>query len=81
MRKTVPERTRTLVGIETEAFGANPAEMDKTYQFQYRVLNLDDVIASARSAMPPMPPGGGMGGMPPGMGGMGGMGGLPPGMM
>jgi len=47
------------------------------------ILRIDDVIAGAKSAMPPggMPPGG-MGGMPPGgMGGMGGMGGLPPGMM
>jgi thermosome len=45
------------------------------------ILRIDDVIASARSAMPPMPPGGMGGGMgmPPGMGG--GMGGLPPGMM
>ena len=45
------------------------------------ILRIDDVIASAKSAMPPMPPGGmgggGMG-MPPGMGG--GMG-MPPGMM
>ena len=44
------------------------------------ILSIDDVIAGAKSAMPPggMPPGmGGMGGMPPGMGGMGGM---PPGM-
>ncbi len=48
------------------------------------ILRIDDVIAGAKSAMPPMPPGGpgmgdmgGMGGMPPGMGGMGGM---PPGM-
>ncbi|MFW9971405.1 MAG: thermosome subunit beta [Candidatus Odinarchaeota archaeon] len=43
------------------------------------ILRIDDVIASARSAMPPggMPPGG-MGGYP-GMGGMGGgMGGMPP---
>ncbi|MHA2289854.1 MAG: thermosome subunit beta [Promethearchaeota archaeon] len=43
------------------------------------ILRIDDVIAGAKSAMPPgggMPPG--MGGMPPGMGGMGGM---PPGMM
>ncbi|MFX1478115.1 MAG: thermosome subunit beta [Promethearchaeota archaeon] len=43
------------------------------------ILRIDDVIASAKSAMPPgMPPGGGM---PPGMGGMGGMGGgmgMPP---
>ena len=45
------------------------------------ILRIDDVIASAKSAMPPMPPGGGMGGgmgMPPGMGG--GMG-MPPGLM
>ncbi|MBD3253538.1 MAG: thermosome subunit [Candidatus Lokiarchaeota archaeon] len=47
------------------------------------ILRIDDVIAGAKSDMPPMPPGGGMGGgMPPGMGGMGGMGGgMPPGMM
>ncbi|MDD1729075.1 MAG: TCP-1/cpn60 chaperonin family protein [Methanospirillum sp.] len=37
------------------------------------ILRIDDVIASAKSAAPPMPPGGmegmeGMGGMPPGMG-------------
>ena len=42
------------------------------------ILRIDDVIAGAKSAGPPggMPPGG-MGGMPPGMGGMGGY----PGMM
>ena len=45
------------------------------------ILRIDDVIAGAKSAMPPMPPGGpgGMGGMG-GMPGMGGMGGMPPGM-
>jgi len=45
------------------------------------ILRIDDVIAGAKSAMPPggMPPGMGGGGMgmPPGMGGMG----MPPGMM
>jgi thermosome len=42
------------------------------------LLRIDDVIAGAKSEMPPgMPPGGGM---PPGMGGMGGMGGMPPDM-
>jgi len=51
----VAGRTRTLVGIETEAFGANPAEMDKTYQFQYRVLNLDDLIASHTDTLQPNP--------------------------
>ncbi len=49
------------------------------------ILRIDDVIAGAKSDMPPgggMPPdmGGMGGGMPPGMGGMGGMGGMPPGM-
>lgn len=44
------------------------------------ILRIDDVIAGAKSAMPPGGPPG-MGGMPPpGMGGMGGMGGYP-GMM
>jgi thermosome len=43
------------------------------------ILRIDDVIAAKASEGPPpgMPPGG-MGGMPPGMGGMGGMGGMPP---
>ncbi|MHA1658052.1 MAG: thermosome subunit beta [Promethearchaeota archaeon] len=45
------------------------------------ILRIDDIIAGAKSAMPPggMPPGG-MGGMGMPPGGMGGMGGLPPGM-
>ncbi len=45
------------------------------------ILRIDDVIASAKSAMPPMPPGGMGGGMGGGMPGMGGMGMPPPGMM
>ena len=36
----------SLYGDETEAFGANPADMDRTYQFRYRVINLPDLIAS-----------------------------------
>jgi thermosome len=43
------------------------------------ILRIDDVIATQKS--PGGPPGGGEGGMPPGMGGMPpGMGGMPPGM-
>ena len=46
------------------------------------ILRIDDVIATQKSGGGP--PGGGEGGMPPGMGGMppgmGGMGGMPPGM-
>ena len=34
------------------------------------VLRIDDVIAGSKSATPPMPPGGGMGGMGGGMPGM-----------
>jgi thermosome len=45
------------------------------------ILRIDDVIAGAKSAMPPGGMPGGPGGMPPGMGGMGGgypgMGGMP----
>ena len=50
------------------------------YEAASLILRIDDIIAGAKTEMPPMPPGGmgGMGGMPPGMGGMGGM---PPGMM
>ena len=45
------------------------------------ILRIDDVIAGAKSALPPGMPPGGPGGMPPGMGGMGGMGGgYPPDM-
>ena len=41
------------------------------------ILRIDDVIAASKSAAPPGGEmGGGMGGMPPGMGGMGGMGGM-----
>ncbi|XHH08265.1 MAG: thermosome subunit beta [Candidatus Bathyarchaeia archaeon] len=44
------------------------------YEAASLILKIDDVIASGKSKMPPMPPGGGM---PGGMGGMGGMGGYP----
>ena len=51
----VAERTRTLVGIETEAFGADPSQIDKVYQFRYRVVDLDDVIPSHTDALTPNP--------------------------
>jgi chaperonin GroEL (HSP60 family) len=37
------------------------------------LLRIDDIIAVSKMSAPPGPPGGGMGGMPPGMGGMPGM--------
>ena len=37
---------RGLTGIETEAFGSDPSEIDKTYQFRYRAVELADLIAS-----------------------------------
>ena len=51
----VAERTRTLVRIETEAFGADPSQIDKVYQFRYRVVDLDDVIPSHTDALTPNP--------------------------
>lgn len=44
---TTKEKTRKgLIGIETEAFGADPSQIDNVYQFRYRVVSLDDVIPS-----------------------------------
>ncbi|MBN2155711.1 MAG: thermosome subunit [Candidatus Lokiarchaeota archaeon] len=43
------------------------------------ILRIDEMIKARKTEGPP-PGMGGMGGMPPGMGGMGGMGGMPPGM-
>jgi len=41
--------TKELIGVygaDTEAFGADPSQIDKVYQFRYRVVSLDDVIPS-----------------------------------
>jgi len=35
-----------VYGIETESFGSDPSQIDKVYQFKYRVVDLDDVIPS-----------------------------------
>ncbi|GAH58576.1 unnamed protein product, partial [marine sediment metagenome] len=51
----VAERTRTLAGIETEAFGADPSQIDKVYQFRYRVVDIDDVIPSHTDTLTPNP--------------------------
>jgi hypothetical protein len=38
--------TRALIGHTTEAFGADPSDVDRTYQFRYKVVALDDLIPS-----------------------------------
>jgi hypothetical protein len=45
----------SLIGIETEAFGADPSKVDSTYLFRYRVVNLDDVISSHTDTLTPNP--------------------------
>ena len=51
----VTERTRTLLGIETEAFGTDPSQIGSVYQFRYRVVDLDDVIPSHTDTLTPNP--------------------------
>ena len=44
-----------IIGIETEAFGANPSQVDKVYQFRYMVVELGDVIPSHNDTLTPNP--------------------------
>ncbi len=44
-----------VAGGTTEALGSNPADMDTTYEFRYRVANLSDVITSHDDAYQPNP--------------------------
>ncbi|GAF99818.1 unnamed protein product, partial [marine sediment metagenome] len=43
---TATETGKGVYGIETEAFGADPSQIDKVYQFRYRVVGLEDIIPS-----------------------------------
>ena len=45
--------TKELIGIDTEAFGADPSQTDRVYQFRYRVVDLDDVIPSHNDNLTP----------------------------
>ncbi len=47
------EMMKGIFGIETEAFGADPSQIDRIYQFKYRVLSLDDVIPSHNDNLTP----------------------------
>ena len=46
---------RKVLGSETEAFGANPGEMDKTYKFRYSVVDVNDLVASHTGTLQPNP--------------------------
>lgn len=48
------ERPRALLGSETEAFGSDPSS-DKTYHFRYKVVELEDLVASHRRDLTPNP--------------------------
>ena len=50
---TATEIRKGIAGIETEAFGADPSQIDKVYQFRYRVVDLDDVIPSHNDNLTP----------------------------
>ena len=50
---TAMEIKKGIVGIETEAFGSDPSQIDKVYQFQYRVVELDAVIPSHTDTLLP----------------------------
>lgn len=49
----VTEIRKGIYGIETEAFGADPSQIDRVYQFRYRVVGLDDVIPSHNDNLTP----------------------------
>jgi len=48
-------RPKAVYGHTTESFGADPSDLDKSYDFRYKVLSLDDVITSHTDNMAPNP--------------------------
>jgi len=46
---------KAVYGHTTESFGADPSDLDKSYEFRYKVLSLDDVITSHTENMGPNP--------------------------
>lgn len=52
---TATETRKGIYGMETEAFGSDPSQIDKVYQFRYRVVGLDDVIPSHNDNLMPNP--------------------------
>lgn len=52
---TATKTRKGIYGMETEAFGSDPSQIDKIYQFQYRVIGLDDVIPSHNDNLLPNP--------------------------
>ena len=50
---TATQIRKGVLGIETEAFGEDPSQIDRVYQFRYRVVELDDVIPSHNDNLTP----------------------------
>jgi len=50
---TATKQRLGIYGIETEAFGADLSQIDRVYQFRYRVVGLDDVIPSHNDNLTP----------------------------
>ena len=50
---TETETKKGIYGIDTEAFGADPSQIDKVYEFRYRVVDLNDVIPSHNDNLTP----------------------------
>ncbi len=50
---TAVEAEKGIYGIDTEAFDADPSQIDKVYEFRYRVVDLNDVIPSHNDNLTP----------------------------
>lgn len=48
-------RLRELLGDTTEAYGANPSDLDKIYKFRYKVIDLDNLVPSHTDTLTPNP--------------------------
>lgn len=47
--------SKEIIGDTTEAFGANPSDLDKIYKFKYKVIDIRDVIPSHTDTLKPNP--------------------------
>ena len=42
---------KAIYGNTTESFGADPSDIDKSYEYRFKVVSLDDVITSHLDSM------------------------------
>src|SRR4030043_1482980 len=48
-------RLNELIGNSTEAYGANPSDLDKIYKFRYKIVDIDSLIPSHTDTLTPNP--------------------------